>query len=199
MCGKDSTPSPVRHYLSTNPNTLTQMTVPDRLNILRYHSPYGIIWLGESEGMLRMADWEGGRNSDVSGRPARLNDYVTISEHASPTNVKASLQLDEYFNGSRHTFDIPTNPCGTDFQKKVWKELLNVPYGKTATYGDIARFIGMPKATRAVANAIGRNPISIFIPCHRIIGSNHSLTGYAGGIATKKRLLDLESGISALF
>ncbi|MDP3359486.1 MAG: methylated-DNA--[protein]-cysteine S-methyltransferase [Lutibacter sp.] len=102
-------------------------------------------------------------------------------------------QLDEYFNGSRTAFNLKLNPQGTDFQKKVWKELLNVPFGKTRTYLEQSKQLGDVKAIRAVASANGKNPIWIIIPCHRIIGSNGSLTGYAGGIWRKKWLIAHEN------
>ena len=101
-------------------------------------------------------------------------------------------QLDEYFNGKRKKFELPLNPKGTEFQKKVWLQLMNIPYGKTATYKDIATQIGDPKASRAVGNANNKNPIAIIIPCHRVIGSNNKLTGYAGGLDKKEKLLNLE-------
>ncbi|WP_457610080.1 methylated-DNA--[protein]-cysteine S-methyltransferase [Lutibacter sp.] len=102
-------------------------------------------------------------------------------------------QLDEYFNGNRTEFNLKLNPQGTDFQKRVWKELLNVPYGKTRSYLEQSKKLGDVKAIRAVASANGKNPIWIVIPCHRIIGSNGSLTGYAGGLWRKKWLLAHES------
>ena len=102
-------------------------------------------------------------------------------------------QLDEYFNGNRTEFNLKLNPQGTDFQKRVWKELLNVPYGKTRSYLEQSKKLGDVKAIRAVASANGKNPIWIVIPCHRIIGSNGSLTGYAGGLWRKKWLLEHEN------
>lgn len=102
-------------------------------------------------------------------------------------------QLDEYFNGTRKQFDLKLNPQGTDFQKRVWNALLNVPFGKTRTYLEQSKLLGDVKAIRAVASANGKNPIWIIIPCHRIIGSNGSLTGYAGGIWRKKWLLEHEN------
>lgn len=101
-------------------------------------------------------------------------------------------QLDEYFLGNRRDFDIPFRLIGTTFQVSVWKELLKIPFGTTTTYGEIARRIGNPKAVRAVGLANGRNPIPIIVPCHRVIGSSGSLTGFGGGLANKSRLLDLE-------
>jgi len=102
-------------------------------------------------------------------------------------------QLDEYFKGKRTDFNLKLNPQGTEFQQKVWNELLNVPYGKTSTYLEQTKKIGDVKAIRAVASANGKNPIWIIIPCHRIIGSDGSLTGYAGGIWRKKWLLEHEN------
>lgn len=105
---------------------------------------------------------------------------------------KTFAEIEEYLDGKRKTFDIPTNPKGTVFQKKVWEELKKIPYGKTASYGEIAEKIGNPKAQRAVGLANNKNPVPIIIPCHRVIGKNGSLTGYAYGLDVKKTLLDLE-------
>lgn len=105
------------------------------------------------------------------------------------------LQLKEYFDGKRTTFDLQLNPKGTDFQKKVWKELLHIPFGKTTTYMDMAKRLGDPKCIRAAASANGKNPLWIIVPCHRVIGSDGSLTGYAGGLWRKKWLLDHENPV----
>ncbi|MCD8448728.1 methylated-DNA--[protein]-cysteine S-methyltransferase [Tenacibaculum dicentrarchi] len=103
------------------------------------------------------------------------------------------VQLSEYFARIRTTFDLKLNPQGTDFQQKVWAELLNIPFGKSTTYLQQSKQLANPKAIRAVASANGKNPISIIIPCHRVIGSDGSLTGYAGGLWRKKWLLEHES------
>jgi methylated-DNA-[protein]-cysteine S-methyltransferase len=103
------------------------------------------------------------------------------------------FQLQEYFDGKRKAFDIKLNPEGTDFQKKVWNELLEIPFGKTIAYLELSKKLGDIKAIRAVANANGKNPIWIIIPCHRVIGSDGSLTGYAGGLSRKQWLLEHES------
>ena len=103
-------------------------------------------------------------------------------------------QLDEYFDGSRTTFDLALAPAGTTFQRCVWDELTRIPPGRTVTYGEIAARTGRPGAARAVGAAVGRNPISIVVPCHRVVGADGSLTGYAGGVARKAYLLDLERG-----
>lgn len=125
---------------------------------------------------------------------------VTLIEESIDTSLKIPedlsecvQQLSEYFNGTRKKFNLKLNPQGTDFQKCVWNELLNVPYGKTRTYLEQTKKLGNIKAIRAVASANGKNPIWIIIPCHRIIGSDGSLTGYAGGIWRKKWLLEHEN------
>jgi methylated-DNA-[protein]-cysteine S-methyltransferase len=101
----------------------------------------------------------------------------------------AAGQLDEYFDGQRQDFDVDLGPAGTDFQQTVWKALCEIPYGQTVSYGELARRVGNPKASRAVGLANGRNPISIVVPCHRVIGANGSLTGYGGGLHRKEWLL----------
>jgi methylated-DNA-[protein]-cysteine S-methyltransferase len=105
---------------------------------------------------------------------------------------EAAKQLQEYFSGTRSIFEIPIILEGTDFQKSVWKALQEIPYGETRSYGDIAKSIGNPKACRAVGMANNRNSIPVFIPCHRVIGSNGKLVGYAGGLEIKKHLLEIE-------
>ena len=107
---------------------------------------------------------------------------------------KAMKQLDEYFKGLRREFTFPLQMEGTDFQRKVWAALLEIPYGETRSYGQIAKMINDPKACRAVGGACNRNPIMIVIPCHRVIGCDSSLTGYAGGLEVKEKLLTLEKG-----
>jgi methylated-DNA-[protein]-cysteine S-methyltransferase len=106
--------------------------------------------------------------------------------------LKASLQLREYALGKRKTFDLNLDPIGTEFQKKVWKAMREIPYGETMTYGDLARAIGSPKAFRAVGGACNRNPIAIVQPCHRVVGSDGKLTGFFGGLDLKQKLLDFE-------
>jgi methylated-DNA-[protein]-cysteine S-methyltransferase len=114
-----------------------------------------------------------------------------------PDDLKVAVkQLNEYFTGSRTDFDFKLNPKGTDFQQKVWQELLNIPFGKTISYIDLSKKLGDVKAIRAVASANGKNPLWIVLPCHRVIGTDGSLTGYAGGLWRKKWLLEHESPIS---
>ncbi|MDO6812649.1 methylated-DNA--[protein]-cysteine S-methyltransferase [Tenacibaculum soleae] len=119
---------------------------------------------------------------------------MTKNKNIPPSLLKCITQLDEYFAGTRTTFHLKLNPQGTKFQQSVWNELQNIPFNKTRSYLQQAKQLGDPKAIRAVASANGKNPIWIIIPCHRIIGSNGSLTGYAGGIWRKKWLLEHESG-----
>ena len=110
----------------------------------------------------------------------------------------ARQQLEEYFAGERQTFDLELAPVGTEFQQRVWAQLRAIPYGETATYGEIATALGNPGASRAVGLANGANPIAIVVPCHRVIGADGRLTGYAGGTDRKRALLDLEQGIVPL-
>lgn len=110
----------------------------------------------------------------------------------SPVLDAAERQLAEYFDGKRRSFDLPLNLKGTKFQRAVWQALTKIPYGGTVSYGDIAREIGNPKACRAVGMANHRNPVSIIVPCHRVVGGDGSLTGYGGGLEIKRALLELE-------
>ena len=112
-----------------------------------------------------------------------------------PVTGQARQQLTEYFAGQRREFDLPLAPAGTDFQRRVWELLREIPFGETVTYGDLARRLGNPRAARAVGMACNRNPIAIVVPCHRVVGSTGSLTGYAGGLDTKAFLLKLEGAL----
>ena len=124
-----------------------------------------------------------------------LDDSIDTSE-TIPSYLQACVtQLEEYFNGNRTEFDLKLNPQGTEFQQKVWNELLNIPFNKTRTYLEQSKELGDPKAIRAVAAANGKNPIWIVIPCHRVLGSDGSLTGYAGGLWRKKWLLAHENPV----
>lgn len=123
-------------------------------------------------------------------------DFSTALKKKIPKELQECVtQLDEYFNGNRKTFDLKLNPQGTEFQQKVWSALTNIPFNKTRNYLEQSKQLGDVKAIRAVASANGKNPIWIIIPCHRVIGSDGSLTGYAGGIWRKKWLLEHESGV----
>lgn len=125
--------------------------------------------------------------------------FVDLAKPQSPNGItdQARQQLAEYFSKQRQRFDLPLDADGTDFQKKVWLALTHIPYGQTCTYGDIAKKIDNPKGMRAVGLANGKNPMTIVVPCHRVIGANGKLTGYAHGTERKAKLLSLES--SSLF
>jgi len=110
----------------------------------------------------------------------------------TPVICQAFQELEEYFAGTRKTFTVPLEPRGTPFRMRVWKELYKVKYGETMTYGELAKRVGSPNASRAVGGAMHNNPLSIFYPCHRVIGSNGSLTGFGGGVPMKEKLLKLE-------
>ncbi|HLL09677.1 MAG TPA: methylated-DNA--[protein]-cysteine S-methyltransferase [Rubrivivax sp.] len=112
-----------------------------------------------------------------------------------PLLQQAAAQFDEYFAGKRREFDLPLDPLGTPFQQRVWQALLQIPMGRLSTYGQLARELGVPAAARAIGAAVGRNPICVVVPCHRVIGSNGSLTGYAAGLPRKESLLRLEGAL----
>lgn len=112
--------------------------------------------------------------------------------HASSVLVQAVLQLDEYFCGNRRVFTVPLSLQGTDFQLKVWQALQNIPYGETLTYGQLAQAVGRPRACRAVGQACNRNPVLLFVPCHRAVGAKGALVGFAAGLDRKRALLDME-------
>ena len=164
-----------------------------QVNIQYYSSPCGEIILASVGDELCLCDWN--EMPCAERNKLRLSRYMKAEFKIETSSIleQTKKQLDEYFTGNRKTFDIPLHPVGTDFQKKVWHALLNIPYGETRSYKEIAQSIGSPNSVRAVAGAIGANGICIFIPCHRVIGSNHSLTGFAGGLDAKRRLLELET------
>lgn len=164
-----------------------------KIQIKYYQSPCGELILGSFENELCMCDWTSGKRRAIIDKRIKGLLHADYEIGSSEVIEKAILQLDEYFTRKRKTFDIPLLLVGTDFQKIVWRELLRIPYGTTASYGELSKKLGNPKAVRAVAASNGANSISILIPCHRIIGSNHKLTGYAGGLEAKKFLLELES------
>jgi len=150
-------------------------------------SPIGPLTIVEDGGALVGLYMENQRYFPTSGLGERVDDALPA----------ATAQLAEYFAGQRQTFDLPLAPVGTEFQKTVWALLRDIPYGRTTTYGDLARQLGKPQASRAVGAATGRNHISIVIPCHRLVGSTGKLTGYAGGVERKDYLLTLERGTAA--
>jgi methylated-DNA-[protein]-cysteine S-methyltransferase len=130
----------------------------------------------------------------VQGQLHMPDSSQWTTDEAHPTLLAAAQQLDDYFSGQRQSFDLPLQPAwGTPFQRAVWQALQRIPYAYTSTYGEIARDIGNPKAVRAVGAAIGQNPHTIVVPCHRVVGANGSLTGFAGGIDRKQHLLHHEA------
>lgn len=147
-------------------------------------SPIGILKITASDRAVTAVE----RIISEEEKPAGMEDKMI--EH--PVIRQCCEELQEYFAGCRQSFDVPLAPSGTPFQQRVWNALCQIPYGKTRTYGDVAKMAGNPKASRAVGMANHRNPILILIPCHRVIGSDGSLTGYAAGLETKKYLLQLE-------
>ncbi len=167
-------------------------TMNKKITIHPYSSPCGELMLGSFDNRLCLCDWQSEKHRGYVDKRLKRILKAEFEEGISPVIEMAMAQLDEYFAMKRCYFDIPLLFIGSDFQKKVWNNLLGIPYGKTISYGEMARNIGMPKAVRAVANANGANAISIFAPCHRVIGSNGTLTGYGGGLNAKKYLLQLE-------
>ena len=165
------------------------------INIQHYFSLCGELVLASYADNLCLCDWSDNPCAERNKR--RLERYLNASFKTETSSVleEAKRQLDEYFAGNRKAFTIPLLLVGTVYQQQVWNELLNIPYGATTSYKEIAQNIGKPKAVRAVAGAIGANGISILIPCHRVIGSDKSLTGYAGGLEAKKILLQIETQI----
>ena len=157
-----------------------------------YNSPCGELILASMGNELCLCDWNGMPCAERNLR--RIGRYVNkdFRKETSPVIEQAKRQLDDYFAGNRKEFDIQLHTFGTDFQNRVWKALLDIPYGKTRTYMEIAKSIDNAKGVRAVAQAIGANSLDIIVPCHRVIGSNHSLTGFAGGLDKKRFLLELE-------
>lgn len=148
-------------------------------------TPVGTLKLIGSDKGLAAILWE-------DDKPARVRAQNPVEDNNHPVLTEAEKQLKEYFDGKRTSFALDLDFDGTPFQKKVWQALLKIPFGQTRSYGDIARSIGNEKAVRAVGAANGKNPISIIAPCHRVIGTNGKLTGFAGGLKVKEFLLDHE-------
>lgn len=158
------------------------------LAVARYESPVGVLSLVASERGLRAVLWPQDCSPERGPR-VRLGQQ---SYRSTPVLDEAETQLDEYFSGRRMVFDLLLDLQGTDFQREVWLGLTDVGFGKTRSYGEQAKRMGRPTATRAVASANGKNPLSIVLPCHRIVGADGSLTGFAGGLENKAYLLDHE-------
>lgn len=164
----------------------------DYILIRSYSAPCGELLLGAVGDRLCLCDWvEGRRHEGAVRRTERMLSAVRRNGYSEVTE-RAARQLDEYFMGMRQTFDIPLLLGGTDFQRQVWERLTQIPYGTTISYSDEARLMGCPEAVRAVAGANGANPVALFVPCHRVTGSDGSLNGYRGGREMKRFLIDHE-------
>ena len=159
-------------------------------------TPFGELILGSYQNQLCLADWRYKKMRDSIDLRIKTGLDTDFIVGNSKIIEETKLQLTQYFNNERTEFDIPLLLIGTDFQKSVWNELMDIPHGKTETYLGLSKKLGNEKAIRAVASANGANAISIIVPCHRIIGSNGKLVGYAGGLSTKKRLLTLENALN---
>jgi len=160
-----------------------------------YSTTYGDLILGSINGKLCLCDWRYRKMRDKVDTRLKSFFNAEYNEELTPVVEDAIIQLNDYFNRKRTEFDIPLAFAGSDFQQSVWQALMSIPYGKTETYLGLSKQLGNEKAIRAVASANGANAISILVPCHRIIGSNGSLTGYAGGLRAKKQLLKLEGAL----
>jgi len=148
-------------------------------------SPVGRLLIGGDERGLRFVLFEEGR-APVAPEPGWREDPAAVAD--------AVTQLREYFAGARRRFDLPLAPAGTPFQLRVWEALRQIPYGETVSYGELARRVGCPNGSRAVGLANGANPLSIVVPCHRVVGAGGRLVGYGGGLGAKRWLLALEQG-----
>jgi methylated-DNA-[protein]-cysteine S-methyltransferase len=150
-------------------------------------SPVGNLKLVATDKGLAAILWE-------NENPKRVPLTLLIENKTHPVLLQTEQQLKEYFAGERTSFSVKLDPVGTEFQNKVWRALSEIPFGETRSYGEIAKRIGNANATRAVGAANGKNPISIIVPCHRVIGASGKLTGFAGGLDIKAQLLALETG-----
>ena len=162
------------------------------LHSTNHPSPVGPLTIVASDDGLRAILWP----DDASARVPSADDPVPVEASEHPVLAAATAQLDEYFAGERVDFDVPLDPVGTDFQQAAWRALRTIPFGETVSYGEQAERMGDKRKARAVGAANGRNPISIVVPCHRVVGSNGSLTGFAGGIEVKAWLLQHEASAS---
>ena len=158
-----------------------------------FSSPYGELILGSYNDQLCLCDWRYRKRREGIDRRIESGLRANFVESGSRVIEETKAQLLQYFSGERKEFDLPLLLVGTEFQKRVWNSLIEIPYGKTLSYTGLSRKLGDEKAIRAVARANGDNALAIIVPCHRILGSDGSLTGYAGGLRTKKKLLQLEN------
>lgn len=157
-----------------------------------YKTPFGELILGAYNHQLCLCDWTYRRMRNSIDKRLQTGLKASYREQDCDVLENTRSQLDEYFLHKRQQFDLPLLMIGTDFQQSIWNSLLSIPYGETRSYAELAELINNKQAVRAVASANGANAMSIIIPCHRVIGSNGELTGYAGGLPAKRRLLKLE-------
>lgn len=163
------------------------------IHINNYKTSFGEIILGDFEGKLCLADWRYRKMREQIDKRIQSNLNAEYLEEETPVLLETKKQLELYFSCNLTEFNVPLLLLGSDFQKQVWEELIAIPFGKTMSYLQLARKMNNEKAIRAVATANGANAISILVPCHRIIGSNGEMVGYAGGLSAKKKLLSLEN------
>lgn len=175
----------------------------EKLGSIHYQdwkSPFGEMRLAVFQDQLVACDWK--YRKQAAYLDEKLSQHLSAhwqpSEH-HPIFDETKEQLTEYFHRRRESFSLPLLLCGTRFQKSVWEELLKIPFGSTSSYGELAKTMNQPKAVRAIATANGANRLAIIVPCHRVIGADGSLTGYAGGLRVKRRLLELENPQPSLF
>jgi methylated-DNA-[protein]-cysteine S-methyltransferase len=159
-----------------------------------HHTPFGELLLGAFNNGLCLCDWRYRRMRTAIDARIQRGLQAEYAEGSSPVIEEAIGQLNAYFAGDRKAFDLPLRFVGTEFQQRVWNALLSVSYGTTSTYSALTNKVAEPTAIRAVASANGANALSIIVPCHRVIGSDGDLTGYAGGLSAKRKLLQLERG-----
>lgn len=174
-----------------------QMKTNERIYVRSYDSPCGCLKLGSYGDSLCLCNW---LHEKHPGRVDRRLQRLLEAEYAEKCTAvtdEAARQLDAYFLGQRTWFDVPLLFAGTEFQLRVWRCLAAIPYGQTVSYVELARAVGCPQSVRAVANANGANAISVFAPCHRVIGSGGALAGYGGGVEAKRFLLELERSVAA--
>lgn len=156
------------------------------MNYQYLKTPVGKIHIVEDKGRIKVAVFD-------KQWPSFKKKFASLKEQESPILKETRRQLLDYFEGKRKKFNLPIAPEGTDFQKKTWRTLVKIPFGQTRTYKEQALAVGSPNAVRAIGRTNGLNPICVILPCHRVVGSDGSLTGYAGGLEVKKRLLNLEA------
>lgn len=165
----------------------------EKIIVTSYKSPVGELILGSFDNQICICDWAENKHRQTNERKIGRNLNTGFEEGSSEIIDSVKKELVDYFLGKLQKISAPIFFSGTEFQCRVWTELMKLPYGTTTTYGELAGRIGKPKAVRAVASAVAANPISILVPCHRVIGSDGRLTGYAGGLSAKKALLSLEN------